>query len=35
MGRKNLWKFPKPLPNRIHVIITKNKDYNTFPGVYS
>lgn len=27
MGRKTFESFPKALPNRIHVIITRNKDY--------
>lgn len=27
MGRKTFESFPKPLPNRIHVIITRQKDY--------
>lgn len=27
MGRKTFESFPKPLPNRTHVIITRNKDY--------
>jgi dihydrofolate reductase len=26
-GRKTFESFPKPLPNRTHVIITNNKDY--------
>jgi len=28
MGRKTFESFPKPLPNRTHVIITHQKDYN-------
>ncbi len=28
MGRKTFESFPKPLPNRTHVIITRQKDYN-------
>jgi len=28
MGRKTFESFPKPLPNRIHLVITRNKDYN-------
>jgi dihydrofolate reductase len=28
MGRKTFESFPKPLPNRIHVVITRQKDYN-------
>ena len=27
MGRKTFETFPKPLPNRIHVVITRNKEY--------
>jgi dihydrofolate reductase len=27
MGRKTFESFPKPLPNRIHVVITRNKGY--------
>lgn len=27
LGRKTFESFPKPLPNRTHVIITRNKDY--------
>jgi dihydrofolate reductase len=27
MGRKTFESFPKPLPNRTHVIITRQKDY--------
>ncbi len=27
MGRKTFETFPKPLPNRIHIVITRNKDY--------
>ena len=29
MGRKTFESFPKPLPNRIHVIITRQKDYTS------
>ena len=29
MGRKTFESFPKPLPNRTHIIITRNKDYQT------
>ena len=29
MGRKTFESFPKPLPNRIHVIITRQKDYQS------
>lgn len=28
MGRKTFESFPKPLPNRTHVIITRQKNYN-------
>ena len=28
MGRKTFESFPKPLPNRTHVIITRQQDYN-------
>jgi dihydrofolate reductase len=28
MGRKTFESFPKPLPNRTHVVITRNKNYN-------
>ncbi len=28
MGRKTFESFPKPLPNRIHVVITRQSDYN-------
>ena len=27
MGRKTFESFPKPLPNRTHIIITRQKDY--------
>lgn len=27
MGRKTFESFPKPLPNRVHVVVTRNKDY--------
>jgi len=27
MGRKTFETFPKPLPNRIHIVITRNKEY--------
>ena len=33
MGRKTFESFPKPLPNRIHVIITRQKDYKAPEGV--
>lgn len=28
LGRKTFESFPKPLPNRTHVIITRNKNFN-------
>ena len=28
MGRKTFESFPKPLPNRTHIIITRSKDYS-------
>ena len=28
MGRKTFESFPKPLPNRLHIIITRNEDYS-------
>ena len=28
MGRKTFESFPKPLPNRVHVVITRQNDYN-------
>lgn len=28
MGRKTFKSFPKPLPNRTHIIITRDKNYN-------
>ncbi|OCB75183.1 dihydrofolate reductase [Flavobacterium crassostreae] len=28
MGRKTFESFPKPLPNRTHVVISRQKDYN-------
>jgi dihydrofolate reductase len=27
MGRKTFESFPKPLPNRTHIVITRNKNY--------
>lgn len=33
MGRKTFESFPKPLPNRIHVVITRQKDYKASEGV--
>ena len=32
MGRKTFESFPKPLPNRTHVIITRSKDYKAPDG---
>jgi dihydrofolate reductase len=32
MGRKTFESFPKPLPNRTHVIITRQKDYEVPAG---
>lgn len=32
MGRKTFESFPKPLPNRVHIIITRDKNYKVeFP----
>lgn len=28
MGRKTYESFPKPLPNRLHIIITRDQEYN-------
>lgn len=28
MGRKTFESFPKPLPNRVHIVITRQKDYD-------
>ncbi|MDC7994582.1 dihydrofolate reductase [Altibacter sp. HG106] len=28
MGRKTFESFPKPLPNRTHIVITRNRDYH-------
>ena len=33
MGRKTFESFPKPLPNRIHVVITRQADYSAPEGV--
>jgi dihydrofolate reductase len=33
MGRKTFESFPKPLPNRTHVVITRQNDYQTPDGV--
>ena len=32
MGRKTFESFPKPLPNRTHIIITRNKNYKVPEG---
>ena len=34
MGRKTFESFPKPLPNRTHIVITRNKDYEVPEGVH-
>ena len=33
MGRKTFESFPKPLPNRTHIVITRQKDYKVPEGV--
>ncbi|KAB1068390.1 dihydrofolate reductase [Tamlana haliotis] len=33
MGRKTFESFPKPLPNRIHVVISRQQDYEVPEGV--
>ena len=33
MGRKTFESFPKPLPNRTHVVITKQEDYKVPHGI--
>ena len=33
MGRKTFESFPKPLPNRTHIVITRQKDYQVPDGV--
>lgn len=33
MGRKTFETFPKPLPNRTHIVITRQKDYKVPEGV--
>lgn len=33
MGRKTFESFPKPLPNRTHIVITRNADYAVPEGV--
>jgi dihydrofolate reductase len=34
MGRKTFESFPKPLPNRIHIIITRQKNYPVPEGCF-
>ncbi len=34
MGRKTFESFPKPLPNRTHIIITRSKDYKVPEGCF-
>ena len=33
MGRKTFESFPQPLPNRTHVVITKQEDYKAPHGI--
>ena len=33
MGRKTFESFPKPLPNRTHIVITRQKNYPVSDGV--
>jgi dihydrofolate reductase len=33
MGRKTFESFPKPLPNRTHIILTRDKNYKTDGGI--
>nr|AOT83048.1 hypothetical protein [uncultured bacterium] len=33
MGRKTFESFPKPLPNRTHIVITRQNDYSAPEGV--
>ena len=33
MGRKTFESFPKPLPNRTHIVITRQNDYQVPDGV--
>lgn len=33
MGRKTFESFPKPLPNRTHIILTRDKNYQTEHGI--
>lgn len=35
MGRKTFESFPKPLPNRTHLIITRKKNYNLPENCYA
>ena len=34
MGRKTFESFPKPLPNRTHIIITRNQNYTAPEGCF-
>ncbi len=34
MGRKTFESFPKPLPNRTHIIITRNQNYKAPEGCF-
>jgi len=34
MGRKTFETFPKPLPGRTHIVITRNADYKVPQGVF-
>ena len=34
MGRKTFESFPKPLPNRTHIVITRNKNYKITNGCF-
>lgn len=33
MGRKTFESFPKPLPNRTHIVITRQKNYQVSDGI--
>ena len=33
MGRKTWESFPHPLPNRTHIVISRNKDYKVDGGI--
>jgi dihydrofolate reductase len=33
MGRKTFESFPKPLPNRTHIVITRQEDYKAPDGI--